>query len=42
VRGRVRDDETIETELEEKLSEEQTRVASLCMKLREARKSMEG
>lgn len=34
--------ETIETELEEKLVEEQTRVASLCMKLREARKSMEG
>lgn len=34
--------ETIETELEKKLSEEQTRVASLCMKLREARKSMEG
>lgn len=33
--------ETIETELEEKLSEEQTRVASLCMKLRESRKSME-
>lgn len=33
--------ETIETELEEKLSEEQTRVASLCMKLRDAKKSME-
>jgi predicted transcriptional regulator len=33
---------TIETELEAKLSEEQTRVASLCMKLREAKKSMEG
>jgi len=33
---------TVETELEEKLHEEQTRVASLCMKLREARKSMEG
>lgn len=34
--------ETIETELEEKLSEEQTRIASLVIKLREARKSMEG
>jgi len=34
--------EMIETELEEKLSEEQTRVASLVIKLREARKSMEG
>jgi len=34
--------ETIETELEERLSEEQTRVASLVIKLREARKSMEG
>jgi len=33
--------ETIETELEEKLSEEQTRVASLVIKLREAKKSME-
>ncbi len=32
----------IEAELEEKLSEEQTRVASLVIKLREARKSMEG
>jgi len=34
--------ETIETELKERLSEEQTRVASLVIKLREARKSMEG
>jgi len=33
--------ETIETELEEKLSEEQTRIASLVIKLRESRKSME-
>jgi predicted transcriptional regulator len=33
--------EAIETKLEEKLSEEQTRVASLVIKLREARKSME-
>lgn len=33
--------ETIETELKERLSEEQTRVASLVIKLREARKSME-
>jgi predicted transcriptional regulator len=33
--------DTIEAELEKKLSEEQTRVASLVIKLRDAKKSME-